>query len=117
MKKKIQKEVVFCDSCGKEDPWGLITRCDACGKEYCMECRKENVVSYQHGVSCSGSGDGEFCRSCDNDPPLKFRPLLEAYRTIKTLREESNAYYDDFKKRQDNAEALVKTLRAKAGLK
>lgn len=116
MKKEKVKFVHFCDGCDKEE--GFMYSCDVCGDEYCYECvQKGLLITYQHGINFSGSGDGHFCTKCEANPPARFIPLLAAYRTIGRLRDESRAYYEDFKKRQDEAEKSVMTNRNKLGLK
>ena len=109
MKKTIEKETHFCDSCGKEEGQYIYT-CDECGKELCFDCRKTQAKEYPHSVSCSGSGDGLYCVECDAKL-LKAgtNKRHQAFRGIERLRLESRAFYEDFKNRCEVAEKLVQS--------
>jgi hypothetical protein len=111
MKKKINKEVILCDSCEKEVDYAQ--RCDCCGIELCYECGVDMMVDYSHSVYCSGSSDGKYCHSCDTKlSKSRENKLHNAYVKIRSLRNEQEAWYIDFKKRSDNAEKNAKELRA-----
>ena len=108
MKKRIDKEVTFCDGCKKET---YITACLTCGVEYCWECRRVLGVEYKHSCYASGSGDGYYCNGC-HYVLLKQagNKLFNAYRLIANLRRENELFYDDWKKRSDKAESDLKHL-------
>ena len=108
MKKFMQKEISFCDECKREQ--GYTATCLGCGKEYCFDCRKIFGRSYEHGVSCCGSGDGYFCNICIDNPPDKIKELLAGYREIAAIRAERKAYYDRFEERENKAEGDMKSL-------
>ena len=114
MQKTIPKKVTFCDICGKEEIYAHT--CLGCGKQACLECRKTNFIDYSHSVFFSGFGDGDFCNSCNKNPPAKIIPLMEAYKRIKSLRSENKEWYADFEKQSDEADAKVKEERAKLSL-
>lgn len=107
MKREATKEITICDACGKEVDLG--STCDTCGKDLCWDCRKENLVVYNHAVYFSGSGDGKYCVGCDaNHRSSGTDERWNAYQEIVALKEEMKAFGEDFKKRQDAAESLVK---------
>ena len=93
MKKKVLKLISFCDICGKESS-GYQT-CRECGKDFCYDCMNTDAISYQHGVSFSGSGDGLYCLDCDAKLRQSGDKLHAAYRKIQVLRNEANGYWQD----------------------
>lgn len=108
MKKSKTVEIDICDVCGGEE---LINICMGCGKAVCWNCKqKGEIESFSHSVSCSGSGDGDFCPKCLAIPPEEIRPLLTVYFRIKALRNEARSEYEDYKKRCKKAEADLKEL-------
>lgn len=108
MKKNVSKEVSFCDRCGKE---AYVEVCLCCGVEHCWECRKGQGVEYTHAIGFSGSGDGYYCKTCDNKlSASNSDPLHNAYSAIADLRSESKLWYLDFKTRSDHAEQVLKQL-------
>lgn len=113
MKKTIKKEVLFCDVCKKEMDY-CTNRCLICGKEVCYDCAKEHVTTFHHAVHFSGSSDGRYCIECLSKPiPTEHIPLLNAYRNIVALRNESEAWSKDFEARGESAEATIKKLQEK----
>lgn len=111
MKKTKQIEVDICDVCGKETE--LAYTCRRCDQIQCYECKKNHGVEYTHSVHFSGSGDGFYCKACDVKlTDYNTDPLHNAYRAVAALKLESKTYYEDFKNRQDEAEAEVKRLAA-----
>ena len=62
MKKTIKKEVTFCDNCEKET---YVEPCLRCGVEHCWKCKEIESVEYGHAVYFQGSGDGYYCKACD----------------------------------------------------
>jgi len=106
MRKVIEKEVAFCDDCGNEADY--VHTCIGCGKEYCYDCHDAHLTEFRCGVSFGGSGDGEFCKECIENPPTpKLRKLLKAYLKIRALKTERDAVYNDFQARCKKAEAEV----------
>jgi len=109
MKKIVEKEVNICDVCGKEDY--CSSKCLICGFEACYDCKKTTMTEFNHAVHFSGSNDGDYCNKCLSQPiPQKHEALLQAYRNIKVLRNESVAWNEDFKIRSEKAEARVEQL-------
>lgn len=107
MKKKISKEVQFCDKCDKEDSYP--TPCLLCGTEMCYECKQKHGTSYNHAVYFQGSGDGFYCHSCDEKlRSTGTNKLHSAYLKIKNLRQELELWSADFKGRQAVAENELK---------
>jgi hypothetical protein len=107
MKKSKVVETAVCDSCGKDE--GYACACLHCNKDFCYECRKAKSVDYPHGVYFSGSGDGLYCKPCDQ--ALKASGANRrhtAYLQVRALRNESERFYADFKARSEAAEAEVK---------
>lgn len=102
-------EVHECDSCGK-DCEHYPSKCDVCGKEFCWGCREGNVKTFDHGVYCSGSGDGSYCNECAKKALEAKEPRMMAFLTIRDLRVEAIARNDEFSKRVKEAEAIVKSL-------
>lgn len=97
-------ETKTCDFCGADD---CYYKCLRCGKDVCYECKKKAGIEYQHSICCSGSGDGFYCHECDK---ADKSPLHAAYQEIRSLRNESDGFWEDFKKRSDAAEARLKKL-------
>lgn len=110
MKKTVEKEVTICDFCEKD---GAFYSCLKCGKDICYECRKIQAVEYSHAVYFQGSGDGLYCIECDSILRIDGDPLHRAYQVIQSLRNERNGFYADFQKRQEAAEAHLKSLQQK----
>jgi len=101
MKKIVEKEVHFCDSCGKET---YVSQCLVCVAEYCWECEKKEMVEYKSGVWSSGL-DGHYCLRCNSELLVnKNNPIHELYVRIKYLRMENESWYKEFKKRADATE-------------
>ena len=110
MKKTVMKEVTCCDCCGKEE---YLTACINCGVEHCYDCEKTEGKKYVHAVHFSGSGDGYYCKKCDDElTSSDSNPRHIAYRKIESLRNEANAWSVDFKARANKAESEVNALRA-----
>lgn len=105
MKKIVEREITVCDCCGEEAPFAAY-HCGSCGTEHCYKCADREGVRYPHAVHVSGSGDGYYCRDCDKKL-LGKDELHNAYRAIKALRDESEGYWSEFKKRQAKAEKAV----------
>lgn len=93
MKKKVTIEQVFCDFCGK--PAGHV-KCISCGKDFCYDCLDLNAVEYKHSVYFSGSGDGTYCLTCNEEKLMNGDPLHRAYRKIQSLRNELTGFQEDF---------------------
>jgi hypothetical protein len=105
-KRMVEVEQIFCDKCGADaspdDP------CLGCGLNHCRQCQKTEGVEYTHAVWASGSGDGYYCRPCDIRAFETHNPLHEAFAAIRALRDESERYGKEFKKRSEAAEATLK---------
>lgn len=102
MKKTKTIESAVCDFCGAED---CFYQCIECGKDICWDCRDKEGVQYPHSVKCSGTGDGYYCHACNS---TSRTPLHTSYLRVRALRLESEAYWQDFRKRCDEAEKSVK---------
>jgi len=110
MKKTVLKEVDCCDVCGKDD---YVTACMSCGVDHCYDCSKTEGKKYPHAVNFSGSGDGYYCNTCDHEMAISGgNPLHAAYQKIESLRDETKAWFVDFKKRADSAEEWLSAIRA-----
>lgn len=113
MKKIAEKEITVCDLCGKEADYAC--QCLRCGKDMCNHCVYESdgkmAVRYGHGVYSRRSGDGYYCRPCDIALyEGEGDALYEAYRAVKALREEEEAFSKDFQRRKALAEIRVDGL-------
>ena len=109
MRKTIKKEVLICDKCGKED--SHLGACMKCGTEMCYECTRKHGKSYNHAVHFQGCGDGFYCNPCDAKlTNAGTDKLHNAYRAIKSLRDELEVWSNDFKKRKEEAEKAVESL-------
>lgn len=104
----------ICDICGSDDC--VFDRCIRCSVDHCYNCAKENGVDYKQSVHFSGSVDGYFCLKCDaeiaSNPNDKLYKLHLAYKTVKALREENEAYYKDFNRRTEMAETNLANMQA-----
>src|SRR3990167_9151184 len=110
MKKSITIDAHYCDQCdNKQDH---MDTCQACGTEHCYECQKTHGKTYMHSCCCSGSGDGYYCKVCDDKlTATGTNARHTAYRLIESLRHESEAWCDDFEKRRTEAEATLAAIR------
>lgn len=105
MKNQKTIDVAVCDFCGENDD--CYSHCEDCKKDVCYDCEKTRGVEYAHSVYCTGSGDGWYCSACDAISKTKKHT---AYMSIRSLILESRAFYDDFRKRSDAADAALKKL-------
>ncbi len=109
MKKTIKKEVCLCDKCEKEDVCLYV--CMACKTEMCHECKKKHAKSYGDGVYFTGSHEGVYCNPCDAKLTTTGTDKRHnAYRAIKSLNDEQEAWRTDFEKRRQAAEDALETL-------
>jgi len=107
MKKLIETEVAQCDFCHADDEWGSVRPCMECIKDVCYKC----AVRYQHSVTCGGTGDGYYCITCDNALTKNgLSPRHKAYRAVKRLIDEQEAYAEDFLRRSREVEAELAKL-------
>jgi len=105
LKREITVMQDFCDFCGDiSNHWSV---CMECSKNICYDCQKTHAKKYRHGVNISGSGDGLYCLDCDSKLDT---PKLRAYRQIEALRQEADAFYEDFKNRSKIAEKILEGL-------
>ena len=116
MKKIIQKEVSYCDSCGKEDIY--VRACENCGIEHCYECRKLYGKEYDHAVTVSGSVNGYYCKKCDAElTKTNENELHNAYCHIQSLSDEAVGWGVNFRRRSKEAEAHLEALLKRRRLK
>jgi len=109
MSKQVSQETIaVCDGCGAKAQYGIA--CDSCAKDFCFECGRTKVKEYPHSVHCSGSGDARYCIECDQRLAREGDKRQAKYLVIERLRNESKAYWDDFKRRADAAEQAIKDL-------
>ena len=109
VKKLLQKEVHFCDKCGNEYPYPKV--CMNCGVEMCHDCSVKLGNSYNHAVYFQGGGDGFYCHPCDKKLTTEGRSQQHnAYRQIRLLREEMEAWEKAFKVRQEAAEKALRVF-------
>lgn len=108
MKKTIEQECTFCDSCAEQITYPHT--CDHCGKEYCYECSKDKTIALNHAVYFEGTGDGCYCKGCANALVEKKDPRMMAFLKIRDLRVEQEKWGVDFERRRKQAEEEVKRL-------
>jgi hypothetical protein len=109
MRKTIKQSVPFCDACKKQADY--VTKCMECGKEFCWSCAMKLMVVYKHAVFLQGSEDGNYCKKCDSKLTDEGMDCLYlAFREIKRLRAEHDAWYDSFSKRRQQAESHLKRI-------
>jgi len=107
MKKTIKKEVHCCDKCGKEASYPEA--CMKCGTEMCYECKQKHGKSYNHAVYFQGICDGFYCNWCDAKlTAYGTDKQHNAYLAIKRLRLEADAWSENFKMRQQEAEGNLR---------
>lgn len=107
MKQKKMVEITLCDVCGGNHAY---TSCLGCGKDYCTKCSEKNTISYPFALHFNGSNDGEFCHKCDESPPEKIQPLHHCYRTMRSIRDETEKFYKALKEKADQCEARIEEL-------
>lgn len=109
MKKTIEIVADICDVCGEQCDYS--DPCLACGVEHCYECKKTLGKEYRHSVYVSGSGDGYYCNDCDRKLTISGRDSLHAaYWRIESLRHEKKAWYQDFQRRAEDAEKILRDV-------
>lgn len=107
MKKQIVSEERACDICGK---W-CYDGCLGCGVNHCYEHRKKFGVGYHYSATHQGHGDGYYCHECDERLRISGDdPLHMAYLEMQKLREERDAFYEDFKKRNERLSLRIGVL-------
>lgn len=110
MKKTVQKEIQFCDNCGKE---AYITKCKRCGVEHCWDCCNKKGITYSEKVYLSGGGDSYYCFACDALLSQKeSNPLHNALCAIHSLKNEETEFYSSFDTRKKAAEKHVQEILA-----
>ena len=110
MKKIIQKEVEFCDKCGRELDFCKST-CMNCGLTYCYNCSESGMVEYPHALHRSGGGDGCYCKKCDAVLTHAHDSALHnAYREMQKLREMEKTLYDGLHNQADDLENRISGL-------
>jgi len=97
-----------CDFCGAAMQY--MDSCNGCGKDICYECEKVNAFKYPHGVFVGGSGDGLYCKDCDERLGNAGDPLLLAFREVRSLRTEMMAREEEFSRRRKAAEAALAAI-------
>lgn len=100
MKKIIEKEVHFCDTCGKEA--GLIIECVTCEHEFCFDCGDQLMVRFY--VSMDRGNTSYVCRKCLEQPEKLTGIEREKYvhlMHVKAVRDEYEAVYKGRKKREE----------------
>ncbi|KKK54476.1 hypothetical protein LCGC14_3084340 [marine sediment metagenome] len=113
MKKEITKTVEFCDACEKQCDYPR--HCMKCGRAFCYECSKKYGVEYPHAVHFSGSDDGFYCMSCDEElrkipDRSKATQIHQAYLGISSLRLEYKRLYAELEIREKEVETKLKNL-------
>jgi hypothetical protein len=101
-----ETEVIVCDVCGEEVVIGY--RCEVCGKDFCYNRCKDLIIVYPHSTYASGYGDGIFCRDCEAELLKNPTPRFKALQHITRLRYESALWHDQYKQKEDLANAAVK---------
>lgn len=110
MKKMINKEVAFCDGCGKEREYGPI--CFICKDEFCYDCSKTHGTKLSEGIHHSGGKDLFICKTCEAkilSATTVQKNAYYAYLHLQKLRCDYNSFYEQFNKLQDEAESNAKS--------
>lgn len=111
MAKKIETRTIHvCDvgGCDKEVYSG---HCLGCGIDYCYSHDQKLGVAFYHSTSRQGHGDGYYCHECANKLRASGEdPLFNAYLVVKELREELEAFHEDFEIRTKSATDTVMYL-------
>lgn len=109
MRKMIEVEAEFCDSCQKR---AMVNTCMRCGIEHCYDCKEKLGVSYDKAVYFRGTGDGYYCRPCNTTLLIEGPPdkLFNAYLAIQRLQFEYKGFIEDFDARKKAAEREVERL-------
>lgn len=105
MKKQITSERKICDFCHEEE---CHEHCLNCKKDACWKCQAEEGVSFTSTVWFRGSGDGFYCHACLALPQVRRSARFQAYNKVKSLKDEYNAWSEDFKQRADKATETLK---------
>lgn len=98
MKKIIEKEVTFCDNCGKEA--GLVLECVTCETELCFDCSDQLMVRLYVGMDRGNTA--YICKKCFDRPETIAGIEREKYdhlMNVKAVRAEYEAVYQSQKKR------------------
>ena len=112
MKRTLTGEVDFCGKCQRRADF--IEKGDRCGIERCRDCRQSSMVRYDQRVHGGGTGDVQYCTSCDMELcETKSDPIHQAFFAVRELRQEEERWYASFKKRAEAAEARVAKLIAR----
>lgn len=113
MKKIVEKEVEFCDYCNREAGW--VYACGNCSKGACYECKSRVGVEYSRGIYGGGTGDGFYCSPCDIALSESGHDQKHnAYRVVRSLRDEYEGWSKNFEKRRKKAEADLEALTSNA---
>ena len=95
-----------CDFCGQIETYQ--SQCRLCKKDICFGCRKTHSVEYPHAVHFAGTGDGTYCKSCDEKLRQEGNdPLHAAYLGIQAMRDEMESFQRQFRDRAAAAEEAV----------
>jgi hypothetical protein len=106
MKKTISEEVAICDVCKTNRG---TSKCMRCGSDSCYDCEKVHMVTYYHGISVRGYGDGHYCYECDSALRASNDDSLHrAYRTLTAIKSEMDRAYADMRERAEAAEDAVR---------
>lgn len=105
----------FCDWCNALVGEYSGYSCHTCGKDACYDCAKKQTVEYSHGVYCSGSGDGRYCKECDKKHLQSGRDAVwNAFQRVKRAREMVQARNDEMHAEVKTAETLLEIAQEKA---
>jgi hypothetical protein len=109
MKKSIQREIHFCDKCGREISYAPT--CLHCGLELCYDCETYHGKRYAGSTVTLGSGDGFYCNECDSKLTSTGKNKLHnAYRAIQRLKDEMKAFETDWERRSAEANHTLKRI-------
>lgn len=108
MKTNKTVEIDTCDFCDSKQE--AYSKCHACGKAACFDCREKRLIQYNHAVFFQGSGDLYYCTDCEGKAFAKPDKVFTTYLAVRRLREECQRWNEDFKVRQQAADAAVKEL-------
>lgn len=112
MKKETTTIQSFCDVCSKPASYSYC--CERCSKDFCFECWQKHGIQYNESVNMSSSADGHYCKECDAILLAQGTDIRHASLVaIKSLRQELEAWHEDFNKRESLAHQMVKQYHVK----
>lgn len=100
--------VTKCDFCANGN--NVWEKCKGCSKDVCYECQKIKGIKFSYEIHFSGTHDGFYCSECLANPRVLSSDTYKAYKTIRDLRVEHDAWWKDFDIRGNKANENLKRL-------